>query len=107
MGYMSYRLRMMVEDGSLGLSEDERLILREAAEMFEEPNQTEVAKSLDLKAVLAAVRELEPRELGAVMGVCLAHLADRDTSLVDFLRYLATRIESDPELRALLWMEEK
>jgi hypothetical protein len=60
---------------------------------------------LELRHLLATVRELSPSELGAVMGVCLGRLDDwpfKNIGPADFLRSLADQIENDPELRATL-----
>lgn len=101
MSYMSARLTRVSEYEVL--SEDDRLLLRDAAAILGEENLAQVARMLDVGQVLDVVRVYPPRDLGRVLGVTLAALYGLGaTDLPGLLRWLADRVESDPELTRVL-----
>jgi hypothetical protein len=95
---LAYKLREMAENLAvdLGPSDDDRQVMREAADLLDSENTTAALRMLltDKKRLSAALEHLDNKQLGVVLGSALKQLDNRgDSTLPTLLRALADRVE--------------
>lgn len=98
MSYMSARLTHMAE--KLSVTDDDRIVLRDAAFLLGATNLGDVARLLltDDDALRGGLEQLEAKEMGTVLAVVLAVLVDREVDPRSLLPKLAEAITNDNDL---------